>query len=90
MDRIKDCPHCGGDGILSANYSPKLKLWFVTVKCQFCGATGKYYTQSESPKKTDWETDACYDAVSAWNKRYTPATEDDSIIYTDADSRLIM
>lgn len=71
-DVIETCPHCGGEARLTANYSPKTKLWFINVKCQICGATGKYYTQVEDPEGKEWKTDACYNALQAWNKRYNP------------------
>ena len=91
MDRIKYCPHCGGSARLTANYSPKTGLWFIAVACTFCGAKGKYYTQVEDPEEANWITDACINAVSAWNKRYTPAgSNDDDDIHTETDSRRVM
>ena len=84
------CPFCGGEGILTANYSPKTKLWFINVKCSFCGGTGKYYTQREDPDASGWNTDACIKAVQAWNKRYTPPVEDDDVIYLGTDDRRLM
>lgn len=89
MEQVKYCPHCGGDARLTANYSPKTKLWFIAVKCEFCGATGKYYTQVEDPDETKWKTDACYKAVQAWNKRYNPIMDDGDVIVTDSDSRRV-
>lgn len=76
MIKAKYCPHCGGDARLTANYSPKIKRWFIAVKCNMCGATGKYYTQVEDPDVDGWETDASYSAVEAWNRRYNPIIED--------------
>lgn len=91
MNKVKYCPHCGGDARLTANYSPKAKVWFIAVKCRMCGATGKYFTQQEDPDATAWETDACYNAVIAWNKRYTPTAEDDDNgVFIDTGNTLIM
>lgn len=91
MNSVKYCPHCGGDARLTANYSPKVKRWFIAVKCTLCGATGKYYTQVEDPDETNWNTDACYNALRAWNRRYNPLIEDDDAVYKDGDaSRRVM
>lgn len=67
---IKTCPHCGGTACLNANYSYKIKLHFVFVKCDICGAQGKTYTSTEAPQDKEWNNSACVDAVCAWNMRY--------------------
>ncbi len=90
MIAVKYCPHCGGDAVLTANYSPKTKLWFINVKCKTCGATGKYYTQADDPDESGWNTDACVDAVEAWNRRYNPALGGDTVIITDNDTKHFM
>ena len=84
MDAIKYCPHCGGEARLTANYSPKTKLWFIQVKCVLCGATGKVYTQAEDPEVSDWETDACIKALYAWNKRYNPELDGTGLFEADS------
>ena len=70
MEQPKYCPHCGGDAILTANYSPKAGVWFINVKCTFCGATGKYYTQKEAPDKSGWTTDVI-DYTISYTSYYT-------------------
>lgn len=90
MEKVKYCPHCGGDARLTANYSHKVKRWFIAVKCNLCGATGKYYTQVEDPEVKEWETDACYSAVQAWNRRYSPLADGDDVIYLGTDDRQLM
>ena len=90
MKYVKYCPHCGGDARLTANYSTKSKVWFIAVKCKMCGATGKYYTQVEDPDETEWNTDACDNAIQAWNRRYNPILEDGDVIPADGDSRRVM
>jgi len=68
-DIIKTCPHCGGAGRLNANYSYKTRSYFIFVKCDICGSTGKTYGSREDPQAEDWNTPACDDAISAWNMR---------------------
>lgn len=66
---IKSCPHCGGTGTLNSNYSYKTRSYFVFVRCDICGATGKIYGSTEEPAQTEWNNAACNDAVAAWNMR---------------------
>jgi len=66
---IKTCPHCGGVACINANYSYKVRKYFVFVKCDICGAQGKAYISEEEPAAADWDNTACRDAVSAWNMR---------------------
>jgi len=68
-DTIKTCPHCGGDGALTQNYSYKKRRYFVFVKCMICGAQGKIYDSQTEPAADDWSNEACYRAIAAWNKR---------------------
>lgn len=68
-DPIKTCPHCGGSACLNANYSYKTRSYFVFVKCDICGATGKTYTSADDPAGYGWNTAACNDAIAAWNLR---------------------
>lgn len=67
--KIKHCPHCAGVSYLHSNYSNKYRCFFVFVKCDICGAQGKAYKSAEAPSETDWESEACIDAIEAWNMR---------------------
>lgn len=69
-DNIRECPHCGGEAYLHANYSSKARSYFVMVKCNMCGAQGKIYNTDEDPESVNWKSIACIDAVKAWNMRY--------------------
>ena len=73
-ETIKPCPHCGGAGLLYQNYSYKIRSYFVFVRCDVCGATGKVYRSDEDAKTVDWNNDPCNDAIAAWNLR-TPIQE---------------
>lgn len=66
---IKTCPHCGGSACLNYSYSYKTRSYFVYVKCDICGATGKTYKSAEDPAANGWNTTACNDAIAAWNLR---------------------
>ena len=76
MVSIKNCPHCNGEGILSANYSYKIRAWFVFVKCEICGSQGKITKSKENPEEIGWKNAACDGAVKAWNMRYKEDAED--------------
>ena len=67
--RIKPCPHCGGVSYLNSNFSYKTRSYFIFVKCEICGATGKTAGSKENPAADDWQSDACERAVEAWNMR---------------------
>ncbi len=54
---------------LNANYSYKTRSYFVFVKCDICGATGKTTTSQEDPAAEEWNNDACNRAIEAWNLR---------------------
>lgn len=69
QERLKPCPHCGGTGCLNANYSYKIRSYFVFVKCDICHAQGKSYRSEDNPDEVDWQNAACLDAVKAWNMR---------------------
>lgn len=72
-DHIKPCPHCGGTALLNANYSYKTRSYFVFVKCEICGATGKTTTSQEEPAAAGWNNPACNTAIEGWNMRtYEP------------------
>ena len=67
---IEKCPHCGGEAALNANYSPKNRIWFIFVKCSLCGAQGKVFSDNRDPEPKEWSSEACKNALSAWNLRY--------------------
>lgn len=69
MENIKACPHCGGSACLTANYSYKIRKFFVFVKCDICGSQGKIYNSAEDPASESWNNQACKDALNAWNMR---------------------
>ena len=66
---IKPCQHCNGVAYLNANYSYKTRSYFVFVKCEVCGATGKTTSSKEDPQAEDWQSEACERALEAWNLR---------------------
>lgn len=66
---IKPCPHCNGVAYLNANYSYKTRSYFIYVKCDICGATGKTTTSQEDPQGEEWQSEACERAIEAWNLR---------------------
>lgn len=69
-EQIKPCPFCGGDAYLNSRYISKWKRYMVFVKCDICGGQGKVYSSWEPPAETDWNNDACYSALNAWNRRF--------------------
>lgn len=66
---IKPCPHCGGIAYLNGNYSYKTRSYFVFVKCDICGATGRTACSKTSPAEDEWKNEACEKAVEGWNLR---------------------
>ncbi len=66
---IKNCPHCGGRATLRANKSPKTHGYFVSITCTVCGAQSKAFYTERNPERDDWQSEACLDAVGAWNMR---------------------
>lgn len=74
--QIDTCPHCGGMAFLTQTYSYKCRCYFVAVKCDICGASGKPYTQKDPPSDDKWQSMACSDAIRAWNMR-TPSRDRD-------------
>lgn len=69
LNRLKTCPHCGGDADLEQNYSYKARSYFVFVKCSICGAQGKIFNSDEEPAAAEWRNMACNSAAAAWNMR---------------------
>lgn len=76
--RIKPCPHCGGSACLVANYSYKIRSYFVFVKCDICGATGKTYRSENNPAIDEWNSIPCIDALNAWNMRRKAYEEEEN------------
>lgn len=68
--KIKSCPHCGGSGVLQQTYSYKIRKYFVSVRCDICGATGKAFIADDAPNESEWQTVECNQAIAAWNMRY--------------------
>lgn len=66
---IKPCPHCGGTGCLIGQYSYKLKSYMIFVRCDVCGAQGRIYNTDDEKDIENWNSDAAYCAISAWNLR---------------------
>lgn len=66
---IKPCPHCGGVACLNSNYSYKTRSYFIFVRCDICGSTGKTTCSEENPAADEWQSDACERALQAWNMR---------------------
>lgn len=68
-DVLKPCPFCGGTGNLYCNYSRAYRGYFVSVKCDICGSSGKPYRSSDDPEDSNWSNYACAQACAAWNMR---------------------
>lgn len=69
--KVKKCPFCGEeqDIHMRANYSPKMRVWLVFIKCEVFGGQTKVFPCEEDPESEEWENDACVKALRAWNKR---------------------
>lgn len=81
------CPFCGGDAELKANYSYKIRCYFVFVKCEICGAQGKVFKSSNDPQEDNWQSDPCESAITAWNMRtYENASSSQPPIQSDEDT----
>ena len=65
---IKSCPFCGGEGCLYSNYS-RYGKYLVFVKCEDCFSQGKSFASRENPAESDWQNQACEDAIKHWNRR---------------------
>ena len=70
---LKECPHCGGEAFLNANYSQKISRFFIFAKCEECGATGGTTCTKDDPQRYGWNLPACKRAITAWNMRTTEA-----------------
>ena len=80
MEELKECPHCGGEAFLHANYSQKIHRFFIFAKCSECGATGATKCTKEDPKENNWRLPACNRAISAWNMRTEEPLTSKSVI----------
>lgn len=69
MDNISPCPHCGGRAYLISSYSRRCNGFFVSVKCDKCGAQSRARWSETDPAELDWNTKESSNAVSAWNMR---------------------
>lgn len=67
-DIIKSCPFCGGEGCLYSNYS-RYGKYLIYVKCEECYSQGKSYCSNENPEESNWQNQACEEAVRHWNRR---------------------
>lgn len=67
--KIKTCPHCNGAASLRASYSNYTGSYFVCVKCEVCGATGKTVASQEPPRSEESASRAFSQAIEAWNLR---------------------
>lgn len=70
--QILHCPHCGGRGELTKRYSAKTRGYNVFVECVECGAQGTPFLWLDIHETFKWDSDACNEAVGAWNRRATP------------------
>ena len=66
---IRNCPFCGGEAILHANWSYRYKKYYVNCKCTICGSSGKGFPTADDPDETDWKDISCSRAVKLWNSR---------------------
>ena len=67
--KIRNCPHCGGDAALLSDYSRNRDEYLIFGSCKVCGARGKIFYSWKDPRESDWDSDACNNALSAWNMR---------------------
>ena len=74
---ILECLHCGGAAYLNSNYSYKTRAYFVFVKCDVCGATGKTARSENEPAEDNWQSPPCESAIAAWNLRTSPKARKD-------------
>ena len=64
MMGLKKCPFCGGEADFYQNYSDGYKKYFVTVKCEMCGAQGKVFSSERK-----WNPVTFKSAEKTWNTR---------------------
>ena len=50
--KVKKCPFCGEDQDIHmrANYSKKMRVWLVFIKCEVCGGQTKVIPCEEDPE----------------------------------------
>lgn len=66
---LKQCPHCGGTASLISKRNSRAMGYFVFVRCDVCGAQGKACYSSAPPELEGEGTQACKEALAAWNLR---------------------
>ena len=78
MEKLKPCPHCGGEADVYRRFIPGadyIDNIVVHVKCECCGASGKEFPVSQDPcdDAVGWDdpeiSEASKSAISAWNLR---------------------
>lgn len=69
MTDLIECPFCGGEAALWANYSTKSKSYFVFVRCGICGAQTRPSRSYKDPEDEGWNSTACDAAARLWNHR---------------------
>lgn len=70
---MRACPFCGSyETSLTANYNPRIHVWFVRGKCDDCGALGQVSSGKDNPEAADWDNRACRRALEYWNTRKRP------------------
>ena len=78
MEKIKPCPHCGGEAELDVGIAdPYEGELVISVKCKTCGAHGKGFPVNKDPHETgDWDIPECASAIDSWNLRKNSEYED--------------
>lgn len=67
--KLKKCPFCGEDAYIVANYSDRVRQYYVSVKCEFCGSQARGTRCSYDPAKKNFDDEASMRAIRAWNMR---------------------
>lgn len=85
-EKIKPCPHCGGEADLFVTYKPAADYdvdIYIRVQCECCGASGMEILVNENPcgKEGSWDDPdcevACAKAITAWNLRRADSEYED-------------
>lgn len=66
---LKPCPFCGGTATFFVKKSKNKTLWYIYVKCDFCGAQSKTMFTETDPKPLNFQTWDCSAAIDFWNNR---------------------
>lgn len=70
---IKQCPFCGGAGMMHHEHSYYYFGNKLFVMCSRCKARGGFVVCKDDPNTENWQQ-CCADAVALWNSR--PATDE--------------